>query len=275
MAGCERVGACSSQAALFLAAALVATAAGAQGRISVLAEGPGTVHPWPIRATLAAPTNRYPHNVLGPIPGYGELLLEIETCRDCPDSLRIAHLVLPDSRVFEDVAPRFWDITGDGRPEIVLVESDAQQGARLTVWTLRAPGAQAGHLMRRLASTPFIGTRFRWLAPVGAADFTGDGRSEIAYVETPHLGRTLRLVQRRGDRLVEIAAHRGVTNHRIGDPFIAGGLRDCGTGPEVILARADWRRAVVLRFQGQGFTESDLGPIAGPEDLTVHLLCPP
>jgi hypothetical protein len=247
----------------------------ARSRVTVLPDAPPAFHAWPIRATLAAPTDRYPHNVLGPIPGYGELIVEIEVCADCPEPRRIAHLTLPETRVFEDVAPRFWDVTGDGRPEIVVVESDARLGARLTVWTLRAPGAQAGHLLRRLASSDFIGTRFRWLAPVGAADVTGDGRPEIAWVETPHLGRILRLMRRQGDRLVEIAAHAGVTNHRIGDPFIAGGLRDCGAGPEVILARGDWSRAVALRYGDGGFAEGDLGPIAGPADLAAHLSCPP
>ncbi len=258
--------------ALFVAAAGMSRA---QERISVMAEGPAAFHPWPLRATLGGPTDRYPHNVLGSIPGFGELFVEAEICRDCPEPRRVAHLTLPEFRVFEDVAPRFWDVTGDGRPEIVLVESDAQLGARLTVWALRPRGAQAGHLIRRLAATEFIGTRFRWLAPVGVADFTGDGQLEIAYVETPHLGRTLRLVRRQSDRLIEIASHRGVTNHRIGDPFIAGGLRDCGAGPEIILARADWSRAVALQLQGDRFAEADLGRIDRPEGLAAHLNCPP
>jgi hypothetical protein len=264
--------------ALALVAALsIATsaAAGATDSVTVLSAGTPAFHPWPVRATLAGPTNRYSHNVLGDIPGFGELLVEVELCRDCPESRRIAHLTLPDSRVFEDVAPRLWDVTGDGRPEIVLVESDVALGARLTMFTLRAPGAQAGHLVRRLASSDFIGTRFRWLAPVGVADFTGNGAPEIAWVETPHLGRTLRLARLQGDRLAEIAAHAGVTNHRIGDPFIAGGLRDCGAGPEIVLARADWSRAVALRYGDRRFAERDLGPIAGPRDLAVHLSCPP
>ena len=40
----------------------------AQPNVTVMAPSPATVHPWPVRATLTAPTDRYPHNVLGPIP---------------------------------------------------------------------------------------------------------------------------------------------------------------------------------------------------------------
>ena len=48
--------------------------------------------------------------------------------------MRQLRIDLPERRVFEYIAPRLWDITGDDRPEIVAVESDAEQGARLTVW---------------------------------------------------------------------------------------------------------------------------------------------
>lgn len=260
--------------ALAVAALFIPQLAAAESDIRVFSGAPAATYPWPLSARLAGPTDRYPHNVLGPIPGFGELVVEIRLCRDCPDPQRIARIRLPESRVFEDVAPRLWDVTSDGRPEIVVVESDARRGARLSVWSLDPAEQKAAALMHPLASTDFIGTRFRWLAPVGIADFTGDGLREIAYVETPHLGRTLRLVRRQGNRLVEIAAHRGVTNHRIGDPFIVGGVRDCDSGPEIILASADWRRAIALRYAEGGFAQSDLGALTEPTGLSAHLNCP-
>ena len=55
--------------ALAVALALGAPAAAeAPGSVTVLSAGPPAFHPWPVRATLTAPTDRYPHNVLGPIP---------------------------------------------------------------------------------------------------------------------------------------------------------------------------------------------------------------
>ena len=35
----------------------------------------------------------------------------------------------------------------------------------------------------------------------------------------------------------------------IGDPGLAGGLRDCGTGPEILLATADWSGIVAVRLR--------------------------
>ena len=75
--------------ALFVAAAGMSRA---QERISVMAKGPAAFHPWPFRATLGGPTDRYPHNVLGSIPGFGELFVEAEICRDCPEPRRVAGL---------------------------------------------------------------------------------------------------------------------------------------------------------------------------------------
>ena len=165
----------------------------------------------PFSARFAEPTNRYPHNVLGDLPGFGSLEVRLAG----GTSLR---LVLPESRVFEDISPRLWDIDGDGIPEIVAVESDQHLGARLTAWSVqRTPDGTHGISLR--AAGDFIGTRFRWLAPVGMADFTGDGRPEIAYVAMPHLAHRLVLVRLDGARFLPVAQLDGISNHRIGEAF--------------------------------------------------------
>ena len=162
---------------------------------------------------------------------------------------------LPSELVFEDVAPRLWDVTGDGTPEVVVVESHAARGARLAVYTAEG----------RLAATPYIGTRFRWLAPVGAADLDGDGQIEIAYVDRPHLAKTLRLWRLTAGELTEIGAWRGVTNHRIGEDFISGGVRSCAGLPELVVADADWRSVMVLRWEADDLRARRL-PIAPDAD---------
>ena len=193
-----------------------------------------------VRATLTQPTGRYDHAVLGDALEWGGLRLTLADGRQ-------ERVTLPETRVFEDVEARLADITGDGLPEVIVVETDLALGASLAVYGPRG----------RIAATAFIGQPHRWLAPAGIADFDGDGRVEIAYVDRPHLVADLVFVRLDGDRLVETARLPGLTNHRIGDAVISGGLRDCGTGPELILASRDWTR--ILRVRA-GVVD-DIGPM--------------
>lgn len=218
-----------------------------------------------LSAQFTEPTNRYPHNVLGDLPGFGALEVRLAD----GTSLR---LVPPKSRVFEDISPRLWDTDGDGIPEIVVVESDQRLGARLTAWTVQRT-ADGTHTLVLRAAGDFIGTRFRWLAPVGIADFTGDGRAEIAYVAMPHLARRLVLVRLDGDRLVPVAQLDGISNHRIGEAFITGGVRDCGKGPEMLLPTSDWQKIARIRFTSGRLTAVNHGPFINAAALEAQLLC--
>jgi hypothetical protein len=188
-------------------------------------------------AELAAPTDRYAHAILGDALEWGAMVLTVNTCIGCAGlHLTDVTVTLPQDRVFEDVITRTADLDGDGRDEVVVVETNLVLGASLAVY------GPAG----KIASTPFIGQPNRWLAPAGIADFDGDGQVEIAYVDRPHLLGDLVYVRLWGDGLVEVARLSGVTNHRIGDAFISGGLRDCGQGAELVVASKDWARLLVI-----------------------------
>ncbi|NJS40208.1 MAG: VCBS repeat-containing protein [Rhodobacteraceae bacterium] len=233
----------------FLLAFLLALAA-----FPVAARTPLPVH-GVIAAELTLPTDHYAHAVLGDALEWGGLALTVDTCPPCADRRLMAlTITLPPDRVFEDITARVVDVTGDGLAEVVVVETHLQNGASLAVYDAYG---------RRIA-TPFIGQSNRWLAPAGVADFDGDGRVEIAYIDRPHLLKDLVFVRLEGDRLVETLRLPGLTNHRIGDDFISGGLRDCGQGPELILASPDWTRLMRVRA---GVVE-DLGPMP-PEGLTI------
>ncbi len=219
-----------------------------------------------IGATLVDPTRRYDHGVLGDAIEWGGIALQVDTCRcfDGPGPKTVT-ITLPQNRVFEDVAVRLADLDGDNAAEAVVVETDVALGASLAVYD--ATGTKR-------AATPFIGQRHRWLAPAGIADFDGDGRVEIAYVDRPHLVRDIVFVRLEGTELREIARAPGLTNHRIGDNTIAGGLRACPDGNHVILATADWTRAIAVDLKGAAVQAADLGPISGPADLAAYLACP-
>ncbi|MGX9847860.1 FG-GAP repeat domain-containing protein [Limimaricola litoreus] len=193
-------------------------------------------------ARFSEPTTRYAHGVFGDTEEWGAL--EMTTEAGARHRIR-----LPKARVFEDTAPRLADVDGDGGREAVVVETDAALGARLAVY-----GSDG-----LLAATPFIGTPHRWLAPLPPADLDGDGRVELAYVDRPHLARVLRVWRLEAGELVQLDALEGLTNHRFGAPEIAGGLRDCGDGPEWVLADAGWRRIMAVRLEGDRLDARDIG----------------
>ena len=210
--------------------------------------------PWPEMVRLSGPTNRYSHDVLGGIPRWTDLTVRALPCATCPTDAVGQTIRLPETLVFEDTGARLWDVTDDGTPEIVVVESDLRQGARLAVWSY-------GPRLSRLATTRHIGRSNRWLAPLGVADFNGDGQPDIAYIDRPHLARELVIVTRKGNRLVEIARLGGLTNHRIGESEISGGVRDCGQGPEAVLANSDWSEVMAVRLDGKQWVTRSLGPL--------------
>jgi hypothetical protein len=213
-------------------------------------------------AEYASPTARYPHGALGDRIEYAALMVRLAEGHTI--GLRLAN-----DRVFEDTAPRLADLDGDGAPEVITVESQADTGARLVVWTVRD-----GVLVERAATAP-IGRRFRWLAPVGAADLDGDGGMEIAYVETPHLGKVLKIVRLEGDRLRPVAEAAGLTNHRIGDPYMQGGIFRCGKRLAIVTADADWSRLVATVVEEGGLRHWDMGAYEGPESFDRVKGCRP
>jgi hypothetical protein len=209
-------------------------------------------------ARYDAPTDRYAHGILGDAIEFGALVLELDTGE------RVT-ITLPLSRVFEDVAPRLYDLDGDGDMEVVVVETHRDQGAQLAVYD------ESG----KIASTPHIGRSNRWLAPIGAADLDGDGAAELAYIDRPHLAKTLRVWRFENNTLNHVADIAGLTNHRIGEPDIGGGIRHCdGALPEMITASANWRSVMATRFENDKLVTRELGTHSGRPSLNAALSCP-
>ena len=201
-----------------------------------------------VDARFDGPTTRYAHGILGDAVEFTDLLIIAQD-----GARRVTYRIrLPDNHVFEDLAPRLWDITGDGQPEVVVIETDMALGGSLAVYDLSG----------KIAETPHIGQPNRWLAPVGAADFDGDGRIEVAFVDRPHLAKVLRVFEWDGSALQFEAELAGLTNHRIGEDFITGGLRDCGNGPEMVTANANWTAIMATQLAAGRLQTLRLSPFS-------------
>jgi len=142
---------------------------------------------------------------------------------------------LPESRVFEDLEPRLFDLDGENpnkaiTDEIVVVETDSKLGASLAVY-----GVREGKVVK-VAATPFIGRSYRWLNPVGAGDFNGDGVADLALVSTPHIGGILKLFSYTPPKLTSYANKRGVSTHSIGSTALGMGRVVKGEVKDLILA---------------------------------------
>jgi len=220
------------------------------------------------RAEFGDPTRRYTHAALGDDIEYGKLILTLwpkanaASLKGAKDRGRTVAFSLPDTRVFEDVVPRVVDVDGDGKPEVVVVETDVAKGASLVIYD--ASG--------KVAATPFIGAPHRWLAPAGVGDFNDDGNLEIAYIDRPHLLRDLVFLHYAQGQLTEVGRIPGLTNHRFGDARISGGVRNCGEGDELVLANPSWTEVMIARLDGTA--PRSLGPLTTADDITRALSCP-
>jgi hypothetical protein len=154
-------------------------------------------------AWLADATTRYRHFVLGAPYEAASIVAHLKDGRT-------VKLTLPGDSVFEDRQPRLADLDGDGRDEIVLVRSYLERGAALAVVAL------VDDRLKIVAETSPTGARHTWINPAGIADFDGDGRLDVAYVQMPHVLGRLRIWTLHAGKLIEIASTPNTANHVAG-----------------------------------------------------------
>lgn len=180
-----------------------------------------------VLAEYRDPLDSYPHRIMGRIREKDTLYLE-----DQFNTYTLTLSVQEPGHVFEDIRPHLGDLDGDGANDVAVVLTSLTQGASLAIYTIR------DDRIVKIAQTPFIGRKNRWFAQAGIGDFNGDGRNEIAFVDRPHLARVIRFYGLVGGKFQEIASAGGVTNHAIGEEFIRGGVRNCGTRDQVVVTEA-------------------------------------
>lgn len=196
-------------------------------------------------AWLINPTDRYDHGILGDAIEAAGLVLKRR------DGTLFRYLLDPGS-VFEDRRVRLIDLDNDGADEAIVVQSYLDEGAALSVFALGADGVDY------ISEVPAIGRPNRWLNPVGAADFDGDGFTEVAFVETPHIGGTLKLYEFRDGKLRFDAAASGFSNHAIGSRELdQNAIYDWNRDGVLDIALPDARRRSlrVVTFAGGEFRQ--------------------
>ena len=211
---------------------------------------------------LGSPTRRYPPGALGSTLHAGSVHALVQARSGRWETVA---LELPLHRVYEDREPRTMDLDQDGRDEVVLIEADTLRGASLVVLGVEH-SAQGPRLVER-ARGPWAGSTFRWLNPVGAADFDGDGQLDLASVVTPHIGGVLQLLHYRPPALVPFARAMDVSNHRMGarELQLAAIVEQPGQRPTVVLPDMTRSALHALRWDAPGqWTElADLKPLPG------------
>lgn len=199
-----------------------------------IARGSGTI----AEAWFAGPTLRYRHGVLGDAVEAESLKLRLKDGS-------VLEYKLPDDSVFEDLEPRIIALNGDAA--VLVVRSYLSAGAAIAVFRV------ADGRIQLVAEADPIGIPNRWLNPVGAADFDGDGITEIAAVVTPHLSGRLTLYRQAGDGFVREAVRSGYSTHFIGSTVLAMSTATDVDGDgivDIVLPSLDRENLAVVSFAG-------------------------
>jgi hypothetical protein len=156
-----------------------------------------------IYAQYAMPTEKYDHGILGD-------KIEAEKLVVVVDSV-FYEFKLPREYVFEDIAPRLYDVDGDDELEIITIRTNVFQGGGIAIYKI------VGEQLVEYAHVPEIGAINRWLNIVAINDLDNDGIVELVWIQTPHIGGILKIAKIESGMLNVLAELADYSNHAIGE----------------------------------------------------------
>jgi hypothetical protein len=153
-------------------------------------------------AQYAKPTNKYLHGILGD-------RIEAEQLVVVEDGV-FYDLSLDSIYVFEDIRPRMYDVDNDNQLEYITLRTHVDRGAAIVIYKV------VNDQLTELAAIDEIGISNRWLNIAAINDLDDNGTIDIAWVETPHIGGSLKVASFENDNIVIKDEVRGYSNHAIG-----------------------------------------------------------
>ncbi len=216
---------------------------------------------------LSQPTSRYDHGIAGDaIEAAAVTLFDPQV-----DGGTEMIVSIPPPTVVEGVMPLWADLNGDGQREVIVTQSNVNEGAQIVVYD------EAGH---QVAAGPAIGQGYRWRHQLAVAPFGPQGEIELVDVLTPHIGGVVEFFQLNGGRLQIMATVPGYTSHVIGsrnlDMALAGDLDGDGQIELLLPNQARDRLGAIRRTAGgaevawsvplEGSISSNLAGVQLPDD---------
>ena len=202
---------------------------------------------------LTQPSTRYPHGIAGDTLEATTITLVATE----PKLKVLTTIPIPGQTVVEGVSPIWTDLNGDGRQEIIVTQSGAEQGAQVVVYSGSG---------ERIASGPAVGRGNRWRHQLAVGPFGAEGETELVEVLTPHIGGVAGFYRFNGDSLDLLVQQDGVTSHPLGtrnlDMGLAGDLDGDGQ-PELVVFNQRFSDVTALRRTKSSVETAWQRPVGG------------
>ena len=155
-----------------------------------------------VYAQYAKPVGRYSHGILGDTLEAGQLVVVQNNI--------FYEITLEDPYVFEDIRPRLYDVDNDNELEFITIRTHIDKGAGIAVYKVH------NNTLIEYAFVEEIGAPYRWLNIAAVVDLDNDGIVELAWIQTPHIGGTLKVAKFHQGQLSILDQTSFYSNHAMG-----------------------------------------------------------